>query len=93
MLVVNNAEILTRPYAISEYYANSNRNIKKWQPQDGKLCIFWNNNSEKFFIGKYGEQPLVSTFGLDIEVNQTYRYVERDWDNIASLEFVQTLKS
>lgn len=59
--------------------------ITKWKPKDEELCVFWDNNDKTYTIGKYSE-----TF---IKENKIY-YICNGiiYNNIAPLEFVETLK-
>jgi len=60
-----------------------------WKPKKGELCVVY-DNADEYFIGRYGERLLYSTYGAIGEI--TDMYDENDWNNIAPLEFIDTLK-
>ena len=57
---------------------------KLWEPKKGKLCVFWDNNINDYFIGRYGDYCSVAENGII--------YTEFEFEHIAPLEFIQTLK-
>jgi len=63
-------------------------NFELWQPVKDELCVFWDNNIEEYFIGKYGTQILISTFGTEFDTEH-YLYDKDNWDNVAPLEYIQ----
>jgi len=67
---------------LAENYNPGNR-FKLWKPKKGKLYIFWNNNDIFYSLNKY----------KCIIKNKKYKSKNKlIWDNIAPLEFIQTLK-
>lgn len=78
-------------FRVTETIMMSNtKNYKKWEPQDGDLCIFWcNNDFEEYFVGQYGTTHPEDTLGVG---ELKWRYIKKAWDNIAPLEFIHTLK-
>jgi len=52
----------------------------KWEPKDGEWCIFWDITDTSYVVGKYTKNK------------QNDGIMDREWDNIAPLEFVQTLR-
>lgn len=58
--------------------------VKKWQPKENELCVFWNNGNSKnhYSIARY-----------KFSANNLYcDKMSRSWGNIAPLEFIKTLK-
>ncbi len=56
-----------------------------WEPEKGKLCVFWNNNINDYFIGRYGDYCSIT--------ENSVIYTEFEFEHIAPLEFIQTLKN
>jgi len=55
-------------------------NIKKREPKNGELCVFWDNEDDIYIIAKYTKSK---------EVNGI---TGGELDNIAPLDFIQSLK-
>jgi len=66
--------------------------LTKWEPKENELCVFWDNNCDEYYIGRYGAVCFKETFGD--EFGNHYRYLQQkgDWGNIAPLKFIETLK-
>ena len=43
---------------------NKNFYFVKWEPREGELCVFWNDNNKEYFIAKYNTQHNYNDFGL-----------------------------
>jgi len=59
----------------------------KWKPQGGELCVFWDNDNihkREFWVVSKFESICKDKYYQDINGNR--------WDNIAPLEYVNTLK-
>jgi len=68
-----------------EFYGSE---LELWKPKNKELCVFWDNNCNEYYIGKYGEPAFKNTFNCDTLAEYTISF----WDNVAPLEFVQILK-
>jgi len=75
----------------SEHYRIDN--VELWKPKYTELCVFWDNNCNEYYIGRYGALCFKETFGDEFDNHYRYLQQKGDWDNIAPLEFVQTLKA
>jgi len=64
-------------------------NFVKWTPDYKELCVFWDKNTDEYFIGKYGTEALSSTYWFN---HGGTMYTKEDWSNVAPLEYIQTLK-
>ena len=58
--------------------------IELWQPKQNELCVFWNNNYTKNFYSVGPYKFLSNSLYCDS--------MSTGWDNIAPLEFIETLK-
>jgi len=80
-------------FVIQAYENMIKKNFKKWEPKNGELCVFWDNNCNEYFVSKYGTKCLDETFGTSHEVARYYAdYTEEYWDNVAPLEFIDILE-
>jgi len=72
-------------------YKNSNCKscYTLWRPKPGELCVFWDNGTDEYFIGRYGTEALSNTYGSNYG---DAMYIKDDWGNIAPLEHLQTIK-
>ena len=62
---------------------------KLWQPTEGEWCVFYNDYYESYVIAKY-----TKTTGHGSKFAAVmYDTTTRGYDNIAPLEFVQTLEN
>jgi len=64
-------------YSPNEFFEN----LELWEPKNDEFCIFFDNFSDEYFIGKYGTRCLVDTFGDDI-LDEEYYYDKKDWNNV-----------
>jgi len=84
LLVSDVQSSIDNAHCISEYGAESNRNITKWEPEEGEWCVFWdddwmNEEDESYILGRYENHTKPKGF-------------DESYDNVAPLEFLQTLK-
>jgi len=56
--------------------------VKLWKPKQGKLCVFWDNNNDWYVISKF----------IDFSNGLYIDHMSKGWDNIAPLEFIDTLR-
>ena len=62
--------------------------VKHWKPKKGEFCVFWDNNP---YDSSKPEYYTVTKFRNIY--NAAYEDINRnEWDNIAPLEFINTLK-
>jgi len=59
------------------------KNLRKWEPQRGKLCVFWEDSCNT----NYTIRNFKETIG-----NYNYDAYNIAWDNVAPLEFIEILK-
>ena len=72
-----------------EFYGSE---LELWKPKNKELCVFWDNNCDEYYIGKYGALCFKETFGDEFGNHYKYLQQKGDWDNVAPLKFIQTLK-
>jgi len=86
-VVYNSGEASLKPYSDDISSDNTIFNIKLWEPKSGGIYVFWDDNNGKRFdywvIGKL-DSICKGKFYLDKNGNK--------WDNIAPLEYINTLK-
>jgi hypothetical protein len=63
--------------------------ITPWKPKHGEFYIFWDNNMEEYLIAKYESHHEKGSFCLN---EMEFEYTDEYWNNIAPLEFIDTLK-
>ena len=64
-----------------------NINVTKWEPTVNELCVFW-YEKDSYYIGTFKKIVETDTHPFK-DAND---FCTTGWDNIAPLEFVQTLK-
>ena len=70
-------------------FTYNKENTKKWEPRDDEWCVFWDDNNKEYLIAKYNTQHKDNAFEL-LELD--FWYDKLSWDNVAPLEFIETLK-
>ena len=62
------------------------KGIELWKPQYEEICVFWNDNKYymEYYIGRYDTE-------CSDDLRQAY-FNKDEWDNVAPLEFINTLK-
>lgn len=63
---------------------SSSRMYEPWQQAKGEWCVFWDNDFTHYEVGQYLHTTNGSHYFDDGAINR---------DNIAPLEFIQTLKN
>ena len=59
-------------------------NFELWKPKKGEWCVFWNDDINDYFIAKHGDY---------CSMIESVIYTEFEFEHIAPLEFIQTLKN
>lgn len=70
-------------FTIRAYEGMIKKNFKKWEPVKGKWCVFWDDDTyEEYIIGRCSKDNSRLPEGYN-----------NPFDNIAPLDFIQTLKN
>lgn len=76
-------------FIIATYEDMIEENFEVWIPEDGELCVFWDNHIEnEYVVAEYGTMP-------EIQLNDSpneYAYTSESWSYVAPLEFFSEIK-